>query len=76
MTETLTGLLDWAAGVTKVRSLPDILLHPDDSDVVTLGVPGRFQTQAYTCGFVAGLMILRYFRPGAASNWQLRSSSC
>ena len=65
MNETLTTFLDIAAALTGIRAVPDILHHPADSNVETLKIPGLFQTQAYTCGFVAGLMILRYFKPGA-----------
>ena len=67
MNETMTALLDIAAAITGVRAVPDILHHPSDPSVETLKIPGRFQTQAYTCGFVAGLMILRHFRPSASA---------
>ena len=56
-------VLDLVANTTKIRVLPDRLLHPKGPNVETLKVPGYYQSQGYTCGFVAGLMILHYFRP-------------
>jgi len=51
------------ADVTGIRVLPDRLLHPREPNVQTLKVPGYVQSQPHTCGFVAALMILHYFRP-------------
>jgi hypothetical protein len=40
-----------------------------ESDADTLlEVPGYTQTQTYTCGFVAGLMVLHTFKPKASIN--------
>lgn len=57
-------LFNWLADATGIRVLPDPLPHPKDRSVETLKLPGYYQTQAHTCGFAAGLTILRYFRPG------------
>ena len=56
--------LNWLADATKIRVLPDRLPHPKGSNVETLKIPGYYQSQGHTCGFVAGLMILHFFRPG------------
>lgn len=45
----------------------DELVHPDGDDVVTLDVPGYRQAQSYTCGYVAGMMVLHYFKPRASA---------
>jgi hypothetical protein len=56
----------WNSLVEKTRlrtvSYP-LLHHPDDASVCTLDLPWYRQAQTYTCGFVAGLMVLHYFRP-------------
>ncbi len=67
MTETLTAFRDWVADVTKLRSLPDVLSHPGGPNVETLKIPAYCQTQSFSCGFVAGLMVLRYFSPDACA---------
>lgn len=66
MKETFEHLLNLAADITGVRSLPDVLSHP--SDDVTLGLRGLYQTQPHTCGAVAGLMVLHYFKPRTGSD--------
>lgn len=71
MNETLEHLLNLAADITGVRSLPDTLSHP--CDAVTLGINGRYQTQAHTCGAVAGFMVLRYFKPRVSADSFFRS---
>lgn len=63
MKQVIHKTVDWLADATKIRVLPDRLRHPRDSNVETLKLKGYYQTQGHTCGFVAGLMILRYFRP-------------
>jgi hypothetical protein len=62
--ELATAAWDKAVDVTGLRIIPYPLLHyPEDNSVCTLDVPGYRQTQTYTCGFVAGLMVLHYFDP-------------
>jgi hypothetical protein len=61
--QLIAQTMNWLADATKIRVLPDRLPHPKDSNVETLKLPGYVQSQSYTCGFVAGLMILHYFRP-------------
>jgi hypothetical protein len=56
-------LQNWVADATGIRVLPDGLLHPRDPNVETLKLKGYCQTQGHTCGFVAALMILRFFQP-------------
>ena len=64
MNPIIAKALNWLADQTGIRVLPGRLLHPPDRNVSTLKVPGYHQSQGHTCGFVAGLMILHYFRPG------------
>jgi len=64
MNPVIATVVNWLADTTGIRVLPDRLPHPPDRNVVTLKVPGYRQSQGHTCGFVAGLMILHYFRPG------------
>ncbi len=59
----LSKVQDFIADRTGLRLLPDRLRHPRDPSVETLKVPGYYQAQQYTCGFVAGMMVLRYFDP-------------
>ncbi len=59
--ERLDPLVDW----TKIRVLYDVLPHYASEGADLLDVPGYKQTQSYTCGFVAGLMVLRTFYPDA-----------
>ena len=69
--ETLSAILD--GDLDKAADRAEIAYHGQwltrvDSDVaVTLAVPGYRQTHSYTCGFVAGLMVLHTFRPRASS---------
>jgi hypothetical protein len=50
-----------------MRVLKERLSHPGTSDVTTLLIPGYKQTQAFTCGFVAGLMVLHALYPKASA---------
>jgi len=59
----INHVVNWMADATGMRVLPDRLPHPKDINIETLKLPGYFQSQGHTCGFVAGLMILHYFRP-------------
>jgi hypothetical protein len=43
--------------------MPDPLRHPRDLGARTLDLPGYKQMDAYSCGFVAGAMVLRCFHP-------------
>ena len=61
----LNVIRDTVAEVTGIRAVPDILQHPRDANVETLKIPAYCQTQSFSCGFVAGLMVLRYFFPDA-----------
>ncbi len=63
----LNVIRDTVAEVTGIRAVPDILKHPRGANVETLKIPAYCQTQSFSCGFVAGLMVLRYFRPGACA---------
>ena len=44
----------------------DRLPGPKSNEDTVLEVPGYRQTQSYTCGFVAGLMVLHTFKPKAS----------
>ncbi len=59
--------LDHLAERTGMRVLKERPAHPGTIDVTTLLVPGYKQTQAYTCGFVAGLMVLHALYPKASA---------
>jgi hypothetical protein len=59
--------MDHLAERTGMRVLKERLAHPGTSDVTTLLIPGYKQTQAYTCGFVAGLMVLHALYPKASA---------
>jgi hypothetical protein len=61
--EASTTALDFFAKQTGVRVLNLPLSHPRTREVTTLMVPGYKQTQTYTCGFVAGLMVLHALYP-------------
>ena len=63
MKQMIARMVNWLAEVTGIRVLPDRLPHPTGPNVETLELPGYYQSQPHTCGFVAGLMILHYFRP-------------
>ncbi|MBX3739974.1 MAG: hypothetical protein KF712_03205 [Akkermansiaceae bacterium] len=65
ITETCTGICDSFAERTGICVLRDRLGHPISDDVVTLDITGYRQIESYTCGFVAGLMVLHTFRPEA-----------
>jgi hypothetical protein len=43
-----------------------------DKDAITLKLPGYLQTEDYTCGWVAGLMVLHRFYPEADENLFLK----
>jgi len=55
--------VNWVADQTGIRVIGDSLPHPREPSVQTLRIPGYVQLQPHTCGYVAGLMILHYFRP-------------
>jgi hypothetical protein len=65
-TESAKKALDVFASATGLRLFPDPLKHPGGEDVCTLDLPGYRQLESYTCGFVAGAMVLHTFRPGAS----------
>ena len=49
----------------KLDYIPEFLSRPRHPDVLVLNIPGYRQTKSFTCGFVSGLMVLRYFRADA-----------
>jgi hypothetical protein len=61
--ELLKPGADDFAEKTGCRVIPDILAHPHCQNVCTLDMPGYRQLESYTCGFVAGLMVLHTFHP-------------
>ena len=52
---------------TGIRVITDRLPHPASNSVVTLDLQGYRQVETYTCGFVAGLMVLHVLRPEASA---------
>ena len=61
----MNAIRDFVAELTGIRAVPDILRHPSCANVGTLRIPAYCQTQSFTCGFVAGLMVLKHFYPDA-----------
>jgi hypothetical protein len=61
--ERIVSLWDTTLDAAGWRIVPDPLPHPDDEGICTLDVPGYKQIQSYTCGFVAGAMVLHTFHP-------------
>jgi len=60
--KALVKAWDKTCDALKFRTLPNKLIHkPGDPTVETLKMPVWTQTQSYSCGFVATLMVLRYF---------------
>ena len=57
-------ILDDFAEKTGLRVMPDFLAHPRGDNICTLDMPGYRQIESYTCGFIAGLMVLHTFHPG------------
>ena len=66
LSEKAGQALDLISDKTGFVAVRDRLHHPSGSDVVTLAVPGYRQTNTYSCGAIAGLMILRTFKPKAS----------
>jgi hypothetical protein len=62
---SITDFLDIFSEKTGICMVRDRLSHPCSEDVVTLDIPGYRQVESFTCGFVAGLMVLHTFRPTA-----------
>lgn len=63
MIEALYGVWNSATEALGLRHLPDVLSHPRGPHVETIRIPAFVQTQTYTCGPVAALMVVRHFRP-------------
>lgn len=66
ISEACLAAIDRLAERTGIRVVRDRLSHPSLPDVVTLEVSGYRQAESFTCGFVAGLMVLHTFRPSAS----------
>ncbi|MBL9160690.1 MAG: hypothetical protein JNJ70_24635 [Verrucomicrobiales bacterium] len=64
--KTAKKALDILASATGLRLVPDPLLPPAGKDVCILDIQGYRQVESYTCGFVAGAMILHTFHHGAS----------
>lgn len=61
----LDAMLNKFAELTGIVVFPDWLPGPNGDDATVLAVPGYAQVQDYTCGFVAGLMVLHTYNPRA-----------
>ena len=55
----------YIASQTGIELISDPLPSINDHDVTLLDVPGYTQLSDYTCGYVAGLMILHSYKPEA-----------
>jgi len=66
-----TGL-DNLSSLTGWRIVPEPLAHPDDPNVCTLDIPGYKQIESYTCGYLAGAMIVHAFHPRRSLNQLLK----
>lgn len=54
--------------------IAEVLTLARNKDDVVLDVPGYRQLKSYSCGFVSGLMVLRYFNPD--SSWETFYKKC
>jgi hypothetical protein len=59
----LQPVIDWLSQRTGIRALPEPLPYSSNADEVTLDVPGYCQVDSFSCGAVAGYMILKTFKP-------------
>lgn len=64
--EKCLAAIDGFAERTGICVIRDRLNHPGSPDVVTLDISGYRQLESFTCGFVAGLMVLHTYRPTAS----------
>jgi hypothetical protein len=62
----LVDAVDKFSEKTGICVIADPLRHRSSNEVVTLDVPGYRQTNSFSCGFAAGLMVLHTFRPSAS----------
>lgn len=62
-----TPFVDKLCTRIKLDYFPEFLTRARSPDDLVVNIPGYRQTKSYTCGFVGGLMILRYFRPEAST---------
>lgn len=63
LTRTFDAVMDRTGWAFVGDRLPR---QQSEQDAVLEDVPGYRQTQSYTCGFVAGLMVLHTFKPRAS----------
>ncbi len=66
LSEKAGQALDLISETTGFVAVRDRLYHPGGDDVVTPDLPGYKQTNTFGCGAIAGLMILRTFKPKAS----------
>lgn len=65
--DVLKKVVDWQADHGGPRVWGQWLDHPDEhEDALTLDLKGFRQLESYTCGAVAGLMVLLTFKPRAS----------
>lgn len=60
--------VDDLSKLTGIWVLVDRLSHPNSDDVITLDVPGYRQANTFSCGVVAGLMVLHTFHPSRSKD--------
>ncbi len=63
MMKSMMHVWNSTMGALGVRHIPDILYHPGGPDVETIKLRACLQTQTYTCGSIAALMVARHFNP-------------
>jgi len=62
-TNALQQLPDQLADALELKHLPDYLTHPDPEEGASLELTGYSQMHSYTCGAVAGWMVVKAIWP-------------
>src|ERR1044071_1655927 len=66
--EAARAVIDTISETTGIWAIPELLPMASNDNEVTLNVPGYCQVNTYACGAVAGLMVLKTFRPKASTD--------
>lgn len=65
--QSLQQLPDQLADALEIKHLPDYLTHPDPEAGASLELSGYSQMHSYTCGAVAGWMVVKAIWPGRSA---------
>jgi len=57
----LRNYWDQLVGLTSIRAVPSPLTPASDEKSFCLDVPGFRQVSSYSCGYIVGLMVARFF---------------